>query len=107
MQQALLTAQANLQTMQQNLGPAHPEVLALDEKIRATEQYLRALATVSKKVLRAARKPACTMARADRKQKLTELRKKEHFCKLASSRPEAKPSTSADKWLRSNCSNAT
>ncbi len=42
MQQALLSAQADLQAMRQNLGPAHPDVVALSEKIRATQQYLQA-----------------------------------------------------------------
>ena len=108
MEQALLTAQASLQTMQQNLGPAHPEVVAMDGKIRATEQFLRASRNrVAEGIASPARKPAWTMAGAIAQQKLAELRKKERFCKLASSRRERKPSTSADKWRRSNCWNAT
>lgn len=35
-----LNARAELETIQQNLGPRHPEVIALAEKIRLTEQFL-------------------------------------------------------------------
>ncbi|HEY4760879.1 MAG TPA: polysaccharide biosynthesis tyrosine autokinase [Thermoguttaceae bacterium] len=38
----LLENRAELETMQQNLGPRHPEVVALAEKIRLTEEYLQA-----------------------------------------------------------------
>lgn len=37
---SLLAARAELQTAQQNLGPMHPEVVALTEKIRLTERFL-------------------------------------------------------------------
>jgi succinoglycan biosynthesis transport protein ExoP len=39
--QSALGARAELETMQQNLGPRHPEVIALAEKIRLTEQFLQ------------------------------------------------------------------
>ena len=39
--QSMLNARAELETMQQNLGPRHPEVIALAEKIRLTEQFLQ------------------------------------------------------------------
>jgi polysaccharide biosynthesis transport protein len=38
--QSMLDARAELETMQQNLGPRHPEVIALSEKIRLSEQFL-------------------------------------------------------------------
>jgi succinoglycan biosynthesis transport protein ExoP len=38
----LLDDRAQLETMQQNLGPRHPEVVALTDKIRLTEQFLQA-----------------------------------------------------------------
>lgn len=40
LEQSLITARAALQTAQQNLGPMHPEVVALTEKVRLTEQFL-------------------------------------------------------------------
>ena len=40
LEQNLLADRAELQTIQQNLGPNHPEVLALAEKVRLTEQFL-------------------------------------------------------------------
>jgi capsular exopolysaccharide synthesis family protein len=40
LEQNLITARADLQTSQQNLGPMHPEVVALAEKVRLTEQFL-------------------------------------------------------------------
>jgi polysaccharide biosynthesis transport protein len=40
LEQSLLGARADLQSAQQNLGPRHPEVMALAEKVRLTEQYL-------------------------------------------------------------------
>ncbi|MGD0654540.1 MAG: polysaccharide biosynthesis tyrosine autokinase [Thermoguttaceae bacterium] len=39
--QSMLDARAKLETMQQNLGPKHPEVIALAEKIRLTEEFLQ------------------------------------------------------------------
>lgn len=40
LEQTLITNRAELQTAQQNLGPMHPEVLALTEKVRLAEQYI-------------------------------------------------------------------
>lgn len=40
MEQNLLTDRAKLLTIQQNLGPKHPEVVALVQRVRMTEQYL-------------------------------------------------------------------
>lgn len=40
LQQSLVNDTAALRTIQQNLGPNHPEVVALAEKVRLTEQYL-------------------------------------------------------------------
>jgi polysaccharide biosynthesis transport protein len=40
LEQSLITARADLQTAQQNLGPMHPEVVALAERVRLTEQFL-------------------------------------------------------------------
>ena len=40
LEQNLIAARAELQTAQQNLGPQHPEVIALAEKVRLTEQFL-------------------------------------------------------------------
>lgn len=39
-EQGLLADRAQLQTLRQNLGPNHPEVLALGERIRLSEQFL-------------------------------------------------------------------
>ena len=39
--QSMLNARAELETIQQNLGPRHPEVIALAEKIRLTEEFLQ------------------------------------------------------------------
>ena len=39
--QSMLEARAKLETMQQNLGPRHPDVIALSEKIRLTEEFLQ------------------------------------------------------------------
>jgi polysaccharide biosynthesis transport protein len=39
-EQTLFSDRAQLQTLQQNLGPNHPEVVTLAEKVRAAEQYL-------------------------------------------------------------------
>ncbi|MEN6459652.1 MAG: polysaccharide biosynthesis tyrosine autokinase [Thermoguttaceae bacterium] len=39
-EQNLLADRAQLQTVQQNLGPNHPEVQALAQRVRLTEQYL-------------------------------------------------------------------
>jgi polysaccharide biosynthesis transport protein len=39
--QNMVNARAELETMQQNYGPRHPEVIALAEKIRLTEQFLQ------------------------------------------------------------------
>jgi capsular exopolysaccharide synthesis family protein len=39
--QSMLEARAKLETMQQNLGPRHPEVIALAEKIRLSEEFLQ------------------------------------------------------------------
>ncbi len=40
LEQNLLQAKAELQTAQQNLGPAHPQVVALTERIQLIQQYL-------------------------------------------------------------------
>jgi len=40
LEQSLIAARADLQTAQQNLGPQHPELIALAEKVRLTEQFL-------------------------------------------------------------------
>jgi polysaccharide biosynthesis transport protein len=40
LEQSLISSRADLQTAQQNLGPRHPEVMALAEKVRLTEQFL-------------------------------------------------------------------
>ncbi len=40
LEQSLISARADLQTAQQNLGPQHPDVMALAEKVRLTEQFL-------------------------------------------------------------------
>jgi len=40
LEQDLLTDRAKLKTIQQNLGPRHPKVVALTEKVRTTEQFL-------------------------------------------------------------------
>ncbi|MEN6450742.1 MAG: polysaccharide biosynthesis tyrosine autokinase [Thermoguttaceae bacterium] len=40
LEQNLLSDRAELQSLQQNLGPNHPEVQAKAEKVRQTEQYL-------------------------------------------------------------------
>ena len=40
LEQSLLADRAELQTVQQNLGPNHPEVIALVERIRVNEQFL-------------------------------------------------------------------
>ena len=40
MEQTLIAARADLQTALQNLGPQHPDVIALAEKVRLTEQFL-------------------------------------------------------------------
>ena len=40
LEQNLISNQADLQTVQQNLGPRHPKVVALTEKVRLTEQFL-------------------------------------------------------------------
>jgi polysaccharide biosynthesis transport protein len=40
--QNIVDARAKLETMQQNLGPRHPEVIALAEKIRLTDEFLQA-----------------------------------------------------------------
>ena len=39
--QSMLEARAKLETMQQNLGPRHPDVIALSERIRLTEEFLQ------------------------------------------------------------------
>jgi succinoglycan biosynthesis transport protein ExoP len=39
--QNMLDARAKLETMRQNFGPKHPEVTALEEKIRLTEEFLQ------------------------------------------------------------------
>jgi polysaccharide biosynthesis transport protein len=39
--ESMLDARAKLETMQQNLGPRHPEVIALAEKVRLTEEFLQ------------------------------------------------------------------
>ena len=36
----MISAQAELQTAQQNLGARHPEVVSLAEKVRLTRQFL-------------------------------------------------------------------
>lgn len=41
LEQLLLADRAQLRTMERNLGPAHPERVALEEKIRLTEEFLR------------------------------------------------------------------
>jgi len=41
LEQALVADRAQLATVQQNLGPAHPEVIALAEKVQQTEQFLQ------------------------------------------------------------------
>jgi len=41
LEQNLLSDVAQLNTLQQHLGPAHPEVVALQERIRLAEQFLR------------------------------------------------------------------
>jgi len=41
LEQLLLADRAQLRTLEQNLGPAHPELVALSEKIRLTEEFLR------------------------------------------------------------------
>jgi polysaccharide biosynthesis transport protein len=40
LEQDLISTRADLQTVQQNLGPNHPEVIALDRKARLIEQFL-------------------------------------------------------------------
>ena len=40
LEQSLLSDRAQLQTIQQNLGPNHPEVVALTERVRSVEQFL-------------------------------------------------------------------
>jgi capsular exopolysaccharide synthesis family protein len=40
LEQSLIVARADLQTALQNLGPQHPDVVALAEKVRLTEQFL-------------------------------------------------------------------
>ena len=42
LEQSLLANRAEYQTLQQNLGPLHPEVVALGEKIRITDEFLLA-----------------------------------------------------------------
>jgi polysaccharide biosynthesis transport protein len=39
-EQSLFADRAQLQNLQQNLGPNHPEIIALTEKVRSFEQYL-------------------------------------------------------------------
>lgn len=41
LEQILLADRAQLRTVQQTLGPAHPEVIALTERIRLTEEFLQ------------------------------------------------------------------
>ncbi len=41
LEQSLLADRAELQTIQRNLGPNHPEVQTLAERVRLTEQYLQ------------------------------------------------------------------
>jgi capsular exopolysaccharide synthesis family protein len=40
LEQNLIVSRSELQTALQNLGPQHPDVIALGEKVRLTEQYL-------------------------------------------------------------------
>ena len=40
LEQNLITARAELQTAQQNLGPAHPQVVTLTERIQLIQQFL-------------------------------------------------------------------
>ncbi len=41
LEQSLIADRAQLATVQQNLGPAHPEVIALSQKVHETEQFLQ------------------------------------------------------------------
>ncbi len=41
LEQLLVSDRAQLNTIQQNLGPAHPEVVALKEKVRLTDEFLQ------------------------------------------------------------------
>jgi polysaccharide biosynthesis transport protein len=42
-EQNMLNDMAQLNTLQQNLGPAHPEVVSMRERIRLSDEYLRSL----------------------------------------------------------------
>ena len=66
LEQNLLADRAELQTIQQNLGPNHPEVVALAERVRITEQFLGLVAAAHQPARgRTQQEPVGALAGAD------------------------------------------
>jgi capsular exopolysaccharide synthesis family protein len=82
-EQNLLTARADLQAAQQNLGPMHPEVQALVEKVRLTEQFLNTQqARVNQRVAELRNSQLGPWLTQMVQQKLNEARNKENILRI-------------------------
>jgi len=92
LEQSLLFARAEYQTLQQNLGPTHPEVVSLAEKIRVTEAFLQANQDrVNQRVMDLRKSQLGPWLVQIVRQKLEEARKKEQILqtKFEETRTEA------------------
>ncbi|MGW8257551.1 MAG: GumC family protein, partial [Thermoguttaceae bacterium] len=87
----LLDAKAELETMQMNLGPKHPDVIAMAEKVRITEQFIRDPAQILGIKSRDAQTRFGDCLLQIVYQKIDELKKKEEIlkAKFEESRAEA------------------
>jgi len=77
-EQDLVADRAQLATVQQNLGPAHPEVIALSEKVQKAEQFLQGYQErISQRVAELRRSQLGPWLVQIVRQKLDEVRQKE------------------------------
>ncbi len=82
LEQNLITARADLQTARQNLGPNHPEVISLAEKVRLSQQFLEsAQDRIGQRVSQIRKNQLGPWLVQMVQQKLNESRKKEEILK--------------------------
>lgn len=91
LQQSLIAAKAELQTAQQNLGPMHPNVIELSERIRLIEQSLNAQLHAGDRMADVRKQQLGPWLMQMVQQKVEESRKKEEILKtrFEESRTEA------------------
>ncbi len=108
LERSLLDDRSELMTVQQNLGPNHPEVIALTERIRMTEQYLASSQQrIDQRLGELKKSQLGPWLVGIVRQKRDEALRRKKSSTPPSSRPATRPSVSAANWRISNCSITT